>query len=262
MKTFDHTFVICAYKESEHLEKCIKSLKKQTLKTNIKMVTSTPNDHIRGLAEKYEIPLFIREGASDIRDDWNFAYDHADTEWMTVAHQDDVYDHRYAEELAKKIVRNPDALFVITDYIPIKNGEIGPRDINCKIQRILRWPLKFGIFNGSKFWKKAVLSLGSTLKCPAACYHKSILGPSFFTSELKFCIDWDTFYKIACMNGRMLLVDKPLFYYRVYDGATSKEWIVNHTREREDRIMFSKFWPKWIVRIIMVFYVKAYKTYD
>jgi len=56
---FSHTFVICAYKESEHLEKCIKSLQKQTLKTNIKMVTSTPNDHIRGLAEKYGIELFV-----------------------------------------------------------------------------------------------------------------------------------------------------------------------------------------------------------
>ena len=100
---FSHTFVICAYKESEHLEKCIKSLQKQTLKTIIKMVTSTPNDHIRGLAEKYGIELFIRVGASDICDDWNFAYDHADTEWMTVAHQDDVYDRCYAEELAKML---------------------------------------------------------------------------------------------------------------------------------------------------------------
>ena len=253
MTAFSHTFVICAYKESEHLEKCIKSLKKQTLKTNIKMVTSTPNDHIRGLAEKYDIPLYIREGKSDIRDDWNFAYDHADTEWMTVAHQDDMY---------KKIAKYPDALFAITDYIPIKNGQIGPRDINCKIQRRLRWPLKYALLNKSRFWKRAALSLGSTLKCPAACYHKALLGPSFFTSELKFCIDWDTFDKIARMDGRMLLVDQPLFYYRVHDGATTKQWIVDHTREREDAIMFRKFWPKWLVPLIMKFYIRAYAMYD
>ncbi|MCR5641544.1 MAG: glycosyltransferase family 2 protein [Lachnospiraceae bacterium] len=262
MKVIDHSFVICAYKESEHLEKCIISLKKQTVPAKIKMVTSTPNDHIRALAEKYDIPLYVREGASDIRDDWNYAYDHADSEWMTVAHQDDMYDHHYLEELSKLITKYPDALLAVTDYIPIKKGQIGPRDTNCKIQKFLRWPLKFAALNKSKFWKTRVLSLGSTLKCPCACYHKALLGPSVFTSELKFCIDWDTFYKIARMDGRILLVDKPLFYYRVYDGATSKEWIVNHTREREDRIMFEKFWPKWLVGIIMHFYKNAYKMYD
>ena len=41
-----HTFVICAYKESSYLEECIVSLEKQTVKSNILMVTSTPNAFI------------------------------------------------------------------------------------------------------------------------------------------------------------------------------------------------------------------------
>ncbi len=48
----DHTFAICAYKESEYLEECIKSIKKQSLKSNIIMVTSTPNDFIKNMAKK------------------------------------------------------------------------------------------------------------------------------------------------------------------------------------------------------------------
>ena len=48
------------------------------------------------------------------------------------------------------------------------------------------------------------------------------------------------------MPGRFLYVDKVLGHYRVHDGATSKEFIVDHRREREDRSMFEKFWPKWI----------------
>lgn len=47
----NHTFAICAYKESEYLEDCIKSLKGQTVKTNIIMATSTPNDYVKNLAE-------------------------------------------------------------------------------------------------------------------------------------------------------------------------------------------------------------------
>ena len=95
----DHTFAICAYKESEFLEECILSLVNQTVKTNIIMATSTPNDYIKNLANKYQIPLFIRNGKSDIRDDWNFAYNSADTEWVTIAHQDDRYNPAYVEEM-------------------------------------------------------------------------------------------------------------------------------------------------------------------
>jgi hypothetical protein len=89
-----------------------------------------------------------------------------------------------------------------------------------------------------------------------------VLGTSFFSSELKFNIDWDTFLKLADTDGAMAYVDKPLTFYRVHDGATSKEFIVNHTRELDDRAMFEKFWPKWMVSIIMLFYKKAYDTYN
>ena len=40
LKAKDHTFAICAYKESPFLQECIESLKKQTIATNIIMTTS------------------------------------------------------------------------------------------------------------------------------------------------------------------------------------------------------------------------------
>ena len=51
VKMNDHTFAICAYKESPYLEECIKSLKNQTIKSNILIATSTPNDYIKGIAD-------------------------------------------------------------------------------------------------------------------------------------------------------------------------------------------------------------------
>ena len=49
----DHTFVICAYKESAYLEECILSLKRQSVKSHLIMVTSTENDFIKEMAKKY-----------------------------------------------------------------------------------------------------------------------------------------------------------------------------------------------------------------
>ena len=99
----NHTFAVCAYKESPYLETCVRSLIRQSVRTKIIMTTSTPCGHIQRIADKYGIPLYIREGRSDIRDDWNFAYNRADTDWVTVAHQDDIYAPDYVKEFLKTI---------------------------------------------------------------------------------------------------------------------------------------------------------------
>ena len=50
-KGSDHTFVICAYKESPFLEDCILSLKKQSIRSHIILVTSTPNTLIQDMTD-------------------------------------------------------------------------------------------------------------------------------------------------------------------------------------------------------------------
>ncbi len=257
----NHTFAVCAYKESPYLETCVRSLIRQSVRTKIIMTTSTPCGHIQRIADKYGIPLYIREGRSDIRDDWNFAYNRADTDWVTVAHQDDIYAPDYVKEFLKTIQGYDSPTAFVSDYMPIKNGRKGPRDINSKIRRFLRKPLKYRVLAKKRFWKRAVLSLGNSICAPAVTYHKRVLGPSYFTSRLKFNIDWDTFYKLAGEHGSVAYMEKPLTFYRIHEGATSMEFIENHRREHEDMLMFEKFWPGWMVCLIMHYYKKAYDTY-
>lgn len=256
-----HCFAVCAYKDSPYLERCIRSLERQKIKSRIILSTSTPSDYIKGIAEKHGIAYYVRDGESDIQADWNFAYNHADAEYVTVAHQDDEYAPGYTKALYRAIGKYDDISLFITDYLPIKNGEKGKRDINSRIRRFLRTPLKAECLADKKWVKKAVLCLGNSICCPAVTYHKKLLGESIFTSEYKYNLDWDTFYKYACLPGRFAYVDRPLTYYRVHDGATSKEFIENHRRVVDDISMFRKFWPEWVVRLIMVFYKNAYKTY-
>lgn len=256
-----HTFAVCAYKESPYLENCLKSLKNQTVKSSIIMTTSTPNVFIKSLAEKYGVPLWIREGKSDIRDDWNFAYNKANSKYVTIAHQDDVYHEDYVKCLLDKVSNHQNVIMYFSDYLPIKNEQIGKRDINSKIRRLLRIPMKSELLARHKFFRRAILAFGNSICCPAVTYNKGKLGDSVFTSDLKFNIDWDTFYKLAGYDGEFAYVDRPLTFYRIHDGATSKEFIQDHKRIKDDEEMFHKFWPMWLVKIIMVFYKKAYKTY-
>ena len=60
MKEFkNHTFAICAYKESEYLEECIKSVLNQSYKSNVVIATTTDNKYIRNLAKKYSLEVIL-----------------------------------------------------------------------------------------------------------------------------------------------------------------------------------------------------------
>ena len=87
----NHTFAICAYKESPYLEECITSLMEQTVKSEIFIATSTPNKYIDNIAAKYNLKVYVNEGESGITQDWNFAYSKVQTDYVTIAHQDDKY---------------------------------------------------------------------------------------------------------------------------------------------------------------------------
>ena len=254
-----HTFAICAYKESPYLEECIKSVINQKIKTNYLIATSTPNKMIEDLAKKYNIPYYVRKGKSDIQDDWNFAYNNAKTELVTVAHQDDLYKSDYTREILLNYDEN--ILMYNTNYSPYKNGK-EVVDKNSKIKEILKFFVKFKFFARFKIFRVLSLSLGNSINCPSVTYNKKLLGENVFTSELKFALDWDTFLKIARMKGISIYIPKRLIDYRIHDGATTKEFIVNNTRKQEDIIMFNKIWPKFITKIIMKVYVKSYDTYN
>ena len=124
-----HTFVICAYKESKYLEDCIKSLKAQEVKSDIKIATSTPNEYIYSIANKYKIDVFVNnikkaDNISNIGNDWQFAYNIATTELVTIAHQDDIYLKHYTRDLLKYKKKYPDMTLFTTSSITIKNGKM------------------------------------------------------------------------------------------------------------------------------------------
>ena len=115
-----HTFCVCAYKESPYLEECVRSLLRQSAKSRILIATSTPNPHIESIAEKYHIPLYVNEGEHGIVQDWNFAYSKADTPYVTIAHQDDLYFPSYAQRIVEKLERSDMPLIAFSGYCELR----------------------------------------------------------------------------------------------------------------------------------------------
>ncbi len=274
-----HTFAVCAYKDSPYLEECIRSLKAQERVTDasgtelwgtsseIICCTSTPSPFIRKITEKYQIPLYVREGESNIREDWLFAYRKARGRLVTIAHQDDVYRKNYAVELKKAYRRYPDLLVFVSDYLTLKMQQDGTAraealDTVRLVKKLLRLPLRLHALADRTWVKKSSVLFGNSLCCPACTYHKALIGEDMFHSEYEFALDWDNLYELAGKKGRFYCVEKPLLAYRVHEGATTKACIEDNRRSSDETAMFRKMWPDWAVRLLMHFYKKAYKEYE
>ena len=273
-----HAFVICAYKESPYLEFCMRSLWKQTVRSDIYLVTSTPSEYIERLAAKYRIPVFVRDGKSSLREDWLFGWRLAGASHslVTIAHQDDKYHPRYSEELLKAYEEYPDMTVFCSDYVVLKTEEgvlsdgtmyPGGTKMVCGdmvrfVKKLLRLPLRFRRLADRTWVKKLPLMFGNSICCPSCTYNHDVIGDDMFRSNMEFALDWDNLYEMALKPGRFICAETPLLAYRVHDGATTKACIEDNRRSIDEIAMFRKMWPEWIVKILMRYYKKAYENYD
>ena len=134
-----HTFAVCAYKESAYLRACLESLRNQTMKSRIVLATSTPSDFLRNLAEEFRIDYRVNpEQGRGIAADWNFALSCAETAYCTIAHQDDLYLPDYAERVVRALARHQDSLIAFTDYA----DRVMPEDV-VRGDRFYLWIKRF-----------------------------------------------------------------------------------------------------------------------
>lgn len=259
-ENLNHTFAICAYKESRYLEECIQSLLNQTKKSKIIMCTSTPNNHISSLSEKYNIPLFINTGIKGITGDWNFAYSKCDTKYITIAHQDDVYDDEYAQIIVEKMEKYKHPIIGFTEYFEVRNGERVYKNKLLRIKRFLNLPIR--LFPKSRFMRRRALSLGDPICCPAVTFFREGCKDFVFDGSFRFSCDWDAWERLSKRKGAFVYVKKPLMGHRIHDESTTTAMTESGERSREEMIMFRRFWPAWIAKLIAKPYSKAADSND
>lgn len=252
--TSEHTFVICAYKESEYLEETIQSLKQQTMPTNVVMVTSTPNSYINGMSEKYNVPLIINSGEAGIAGDWNFGYHQVKTEVVTICHQDDIYSKYYVEKIMKAIEKDDKTLIAFSGYGELRGREKVFSNCLLTIKKILLLPLRIPALQKSVWVRRRVLSFGCSICCPSVTYVKKNLPETIFQSNFKSNLDWEAWEMLSKRKGRFRYIPEPLVLHRIHEESETSKIIGDSLRTEEDYEMFCKFWPRWIAKRISKIY--------
>lgn len=256
----NHTFVICAYKESQYLEECITSLINQSVKSNIIISTSTPNDYIKSMGEKYNIPVIVNPQSNGIASDWNFAYNLCKTELITIAHQDDVYDKEYVEYMLRDFNQSKNPIIFFTNYSEIRNGKNEDANTLLRIKRLMLIPMRIKMFRNIKCIRRLILSFGCPICCPSVTFVKSSLNYPVFKSGYRSDVDWEAWESISKNSGGFIYQPKILTYHRVHEESATTAIIGDNVRVKEDYEMFCKFWPKIIAKSLVKVYSNSEKS--
>ena len=256
-----HMFSICAYRESPYLEACIRSVLGQNYPTKAILCTSTPSPFLEGMAKKYRLPYYVREGESNIRDDWNFAYAMADARLVTIAHQDDCYRAGYVRALVNSFYRFQDMTLFSTDAITVKNGHPLRTERLRLVKKLLRLGLRSPYMNHLSWVKKSALMFGNSICCPSCTYNKEHLGDVLFTSDFQFVLDWENLFTLAERPGRWICAEEPLVFHRIHREAATSACMGENRREFEEVKMFERIWPQPLTKLWMKGYRSAYGAY-
>lgn len=249
-----HTFVVLAYKESQYLEECIKSVLDQEYKSKVVIATTTDNKFIRNLAQKYHLEVIVGKH-TNIGGDFDFAIKCSDTPLVTIAHQDDLYDKNYSKKVVDAYTK--DATIIFTDYYEIREKEKVHNNRNLKIKRILLTPLKFRSLSGRTWAKRFVLRFGNAISCPAVTFNKENLEFPVFEYDMTCDIDWHAWEKLSRKKGKFIFIKDHLMGHRVHEDSETTKTISENRRTKEDLEIFKRFWPEWFAKKINTFYSKS-----
>jgi glycosyltransferase involved in cell wall biosynthesis len=258
----EHSFVIPVYGAAPHLTALIESLQAQTgLRSQILLSSSTPSAELAAIAKRFGLPLHINSQRTDIAADWNFALAKAETQFVTLAHQDDNFAPGYVVQMGSALRRHPAAFLAFCDYSEHTPLGARPANINLKIKGALR-RRAFGAREciTETRDKMRLLSLGNPICCPSVLFNRTSIDDFRFPCGFKTNLDWMAWLELARRPGGFVYVRECLVSKGVHADSETTATIANRAREHEDRAIFDTLWPRPIAAMLATLYKFGYRA--
>lgn len=258
----DITLVICAYGVCDYLEQCIRSIQRQTVKPRVLISTSTPNNHIKALAKKYKIRMCVNPDGGQIKD-YNFAMKQGDSPLVMLMHQDELLHPDFVRSVLMELNVTKEPIIAFTNYLEMHNDKIDKKaSTMVKIKRIMLIPMLIKPLVRKGAFKRLIQLLGNPITHPTVVCVRNKMPAVCFKEEFKASMDWDLWERLSKEKGSFAYVSKVRLFHRMNDeNQTSKLFKGDNPRYDEEYDIFKRFWPDFIVKLIMIFYSKAANYY-
>lgn len=258
----DLTIIICAYKECVSLEKSIKSVLEQTVRSKVKISTSTPNDFIQGLADKYDLKVCVNKDGGHVKD-YNFALKQVDTPLGMIAHQDDLLDKRFVEKSLAGLNKAKNPILSFCNYLEMHEEVIDQKpSIMVRVKRILTWPVRIPVFCRTVFAKRLLQCVGNPITHPTVICVMKEMPEVCFDEHFRASMDWDLWERLSHKYGEFVYVKDVLLFHRMSkENATAVILESTNLRYEEEFEIMKRFWPEKIAKFIMKFYSNSAEFY-
>lgn len=254
-----HAFVVPAYGDSPHLRSCLESLACQSRASPIIISTSTPSPVMRAVAYDYGARLVVHGPNQGIGHDWNMALAAVDADWVTLAHQDDIYLPDFGDRTKDAIARSPDAVLVMTGYHELVGGRIRCMTPMLVVKRMLQEFAFLGRDSIDGSAKSRLLVFGCAIPCPSVTLRRDFGSMSFFREDLRVNLDWDAWWRLARQDGLFLRVREILVLHRIHAGSETTGGVRSGIRAAEDLAMFRQMWSRRVANMMARLYSLSYE---
>jgi hypothetical protein len=245
--------------EPRWLDRCLESLQRQTEASDILITTSTPNPYLASLAERRQIPLVVNPVAAGIASDWNFALVQRDSEWVSLAHQDDWYAPDYVASCLSALDDVPNAILAFTDATEVVAGTTRTLR-NTRVKRAicaLAFLTRRSIDSTPR--RRLLLSFGNPIPCPSVMINRRRLPHFRFPDGWRSNLDWRAWCTLAEAPGAFVYVPRPLVHRTLHPDAATTRGLAD--RAREDALMFRALWPAPVAAVLNRLYAPSRSPY-
>jgi len=255
----NHTFAICAYEQSPYLQECIDSIINQSIKSAVICTTSTPNDYINDMCTQNNIPLYINHIKGGLASDWNYAYNKAETQLITLAHQDDVYDPDFLRQTLESLRKSRKPLIAFTNYYEIRDGKAITSNRLLRTKRRMCTPWRVRPFQASRFIGRRIFMFGNPICCPSVTLVKENLHSKkeMFNTEYKVNCDFLMWVESRDLPGEFVYCPHQLMGHRIHSESETTNRIADSTRSIEDLNILRMLSPEPLAKLIYKKYIKS-----
>ena len=251
--------MVPAYGESPYLCECLDSLKSQSIPVDVLIVTSTPNKAIKLSALRYGLPVLVNPKGGTIANDWNFALKQGQSHLLILAHQDDIYHSDFAKCTFDFFARHQNCAIAFTDSNELINNQLMVNNSSELVKKFLR-KIAFGFRQTihHNFHLRLLLGLGCSISCPSVIFNRAVIPDFCFSDDFSVNLDWDAWSRLGKSGLKFGYIRGDLLTHRIHAGAETQLGIADQRREREDSIIFLRYWPPFIAKLLLKFYKLGY----
>jgi glycosyltransferase involved in cell wall biosynthesis len=254
-----HTFVVPAFGEPTWIGRCLDSIRTQTCRSRVLVTTSTPNPYLRAMAERRGVPLIVNQHSRGIAADWNFALAQADTEWVSLAHQDDWYEPDYVELCLRTAAQSANPILIFTDAVETVEGD-SHHVLNSRVKRALSSLTFLGSASiESRLRRRLLLAFGNPIPCPSVMINRRAVPGFRFPEGWRSNLDWSAWLSLADAPGAFVRVARPLVHRTLHALAETTQSLSD--RAAEDDQMFYRLWPSPIALALSRMYAASRRPY-